>query len=89
MDILKKNTPSKPYSSKVSIPILPDAILLPRTSFSSNKKFKCHLKLLKKKASKTLSQFSNSGSNDDTASFAFLGDVNEDMCYGLLDTPLD
>ena len=56
--------------------------------FSSDKEYKRHLKLLKKKASETLSRFSNSGSDDDTTSFTFLGDVNEDMCYGLPYTPL-
>ena len=87
--ISSKNYPLKPSSSKVSIPILLDAILLSRTSFPSDKEFKKHLKLLKKKASETLSQFSDFGFDDDTALFAFLGDVNEDMCYDLLYTPLD
>ena len=36
-----------------------------------------------------MSQFSDFGFDDDTALFAFLGDVNEDMCYDLLYTPLD
>ena len=45
--------------------------------------------MLKKKASETLSQFSDFGSDDDVASSTFLGDLNEDMCYGLPYTPLD
>ena len=45
--------------------------------------------MLKKKASKTLSQFSDFGSDDDVASSTFLGDLNEDMCYGLPYTLLD
>ena len=80
--ISSKNSPLKPSSSKVSIPLPPDVILLSQTSFPSDKEFKKHLKLFKKKASETLSQFFYSGSNDDTTSSSFLGDVNEDMCYG-------
>ena len=63
--------------------------LLSWTVFPSDKEFIKHLKLLKKKAYKTLSQFFGSSfDDDDTASSAFLGDVNEDMCYGLPYTPL-
>ena len=66
-----------------------DALLLFRTAFPSDKEFIKHLKLLKKKASETLSQYSGSGSdNDDIASSTFLGDVNEDMCHGYPYTPL-
>ena len=86
--IFSKNSSLKPSSSKVSLPLSLYAILLSRTYFSSDKEYKRHLKLLKKKASETLSRFSNSGSDDDTTSFTFLGDVNEDMCYGLPYTPL-
>ena len=58
--------------------------------FQKGKKFKKHLKMLKKKASETLSQFSDfSSDDDDAASSTFLGDLNEDMCYGLPYTPLD
>ena len=57
--------------------------------FQKDKEFKKHLKMLKKKASETLSQFSDFGSDDDVASSTFLGDLNEDMCYGLPYTPLD
>ena len=70
------------------MPIPPDAIHLSQTSFPSNKEYKKHLKLLKEKASEILSWFFYSGSDDDIASFAFLGDVNEDMCHGLPCTPL-
>lgn len=86
--ISSKNSPSKPSSSKVSIHIPPDAILLFQISFPSNKEFKRHLKLLKKKALETLFQFSDSGIDEDLASSVFLGDVDEDMCYRLPYTPL-
>ena len=66
-----------------------DALLLFRTAFPSDKEFIKHLKLLKKKASETLSQYSGSGfDGDDTASSTFLGNVNEDMCHGFPYTPL-
>lgn len=35
-----------------------------------------------------MSQFSNFGTDEDFASSTFLGDVNEDLCYGLPYTPL-
>ena len=85
----EKNSPSKPSPSKEPSPIPTDALLLSITAFPSDKEFIKHLKLLKKKASETLSQFSGSSSDDDdTASSAFLGDVNEDMYRGLPYTPL-
>ena len=63
--------------------------LLSWTVFPSDKEFIKHLKLLKKKAYKTLSQFFGSSfDDDDTASSTFLRDVNEDMCCGLPYTPL-
>ena len=37
----------------------------------------------------TMSQLSDFGYDDDTASSTFLGDLNEDMCYGFLYTPLE
>ena len=84
-----KTSYSNPSPSKDPSPIIVDALLLSRTVFASDKEFIKHLKLLKKKASKTLSQFSGFSSNDDdTASSTFLRDVNEDMCRGLPYTPL-
>ena len=75
------------HSNPSPIPI--DAPLLSRTIFPSDKEFIKHLKFLKKKASKTLSQLSRSSfDDDDVASSSFLGDVNEDMCRGLPYTPL-
>ena len=47
------------------------------------------LKMLRQKVLETLFQFSDSSFDDDTASSAFLGDHNEDMCYGLPYTSLE
>ena len=84
-----KNVSSKASPSKAPSPLLADALLLSRNAFHSDKEFIKHLKLLKKKASETLSQFSRSCSDDDDTTFStFLGYVNEDMCRGLPYTPL-
>ena len=84
-----KNSTSTHSPSKDPSPIPVDALLLSRTVFPSNKEFIKHLKLLKKKAYETLSQFFGSSfDDDDTASSAFLRNVNEDMCCGLPYTPL-
>ena len=73
----------------LSLQVPHDAILLFRTSFPFDKEFKRHIKLLKKKASKTLSQFFDFCSNKNTAFSIFLGDVNEDMCYDIPYISLD
>ena len=56
--------------------------------FQKDKKFKKHLKMLKKKASETLSQFSDfsSDDDDDAASSTFLGDLNEDVLWTSIHT---
>lgn len=79
----------KASPSKIHSPLLADALLLSRTAFPSDKEFIKHLKLLKKKASETLSKFSGfTYDDDDTASSTFLGDANEDTCRGLPYIPL-
>ena len=85
--IFSKNSLSKP--PKAPFQIILDNFLLSRSSFAYDKDFKMHLKILRQKASKTLSQFSDSDSDDDIASSAFLKDHNEDMCYDLLYMPLE
>ena len=81
-----KNISPKPFDLP---PIPTDVLLLSQTAFPYDKEYIKHLRLLKKKASETLSQFSGSGyDDDDTASSTFLRDVNEDMCHGFPYTPL-
>ena len=85
--ISSRNSHSKP--PKAHFQIIHDNFLLSMSSFPSNKDFKKHIKILKQKASETLTLFFYFGSNDDTASFAFLGDVNKNMCYGMPYTSLE
>ena len=91
----QKPKSKKPTKSKVPTwtQHLPGPLTWPQTpsknSFPSNLAYKAYLKKVQEQAAETLSQLADADSEeeDTTSSSAF--QQNEDMCYGLPNTPLE